>query len=38
MNILKDVAATRPDIKNEIVRRLAEISGPSDEAVVIYDA
>jgi predicted metal-binding transcription factor (methanogenesis marker protein 9) len=38
MNVLKDIAATRPDIKNEIVRRLAEISGPTDEAVVIYDA
>jgi predicted transcriptional regulator len=38
MSVLKDIAAKRPDIKNEIVQRLAEISGPSDEAVVIYDA
>jgi NADH:ubiquinone oxidoreductase subunit E len=38
MNILKDIAAKRPDIKNEIIQRLAEISGPSDEAVVVYDS
>jgi predicted metal-binding transcription factor (methanogenesis marker protein 9) len=38
MNVLKDIAATRPDIRNEIIQRLSEISGASDEAVVIYDA
>ena len=38
MNVLKDIASQRPDIRNEIVSRLAEISGPSEEAVVIYDS
>jgi hypothetical protein len=38
MNVLKDIAAERPDIRNEIVRRLADISGSSDEAVVVYDS
>jgi len=38
MNVLKDIAAKRPDIRNEIVERLAEISGSSGEAVVIYES
>jgi hypothetical protein len=38
LNILKDVASKHPEIKNEIVSRLSEISGPSDEAVVIYES
>jgi len=38
MNILKDIAAKRPDIRNEIVERLAEVSSNSSEAVVIYDS
>jgi hypothetical protein len=38
MNVLKDIATNRPDIRNEIVSRLAEISGPSDEAIVIYES
>jgi hypothetical protein len=37
MNILKDVAAKYPQIKNEILTRLSEVSGPTGEAVVIYE-
>lgn len=38
MNILKDIAAKHPQIKNEILTRLAEVSGPTGEAVVIYES
>lgn len=38
MNILKDVAAKYPQIKNEILSRLAEVSGPTGEAVVIHES
>lgn len=38
MSLLKDVAAKYPSIKNEIITRLAEVSGPTGEAVVIHDA
>jgi NADH:ubiquinone oxidoreductase subunit E len=38
MNILKDVAAKHPHIKNEILQRLAEVSGPTGEAVVIHES
>lgn len=37
MDILKDIAANHPHIRNEIMQRLTEISGPTGEAVVIYD-
>lgn len=37
MNILKDVASKYPQIKNEILSRLSEVSGPTGEAVVIYE-
>lgn len=38
MSILKDIASKYPQIKNEILTRLAEVSGPTGEAVVIHDA
>jgi hypothetical protein len=38
MNILKDVATKHPQIKNEILTRLSEVSGPAGEAVVIYES
>lgn len=38
MNILKDIASKHPQIKNEILARLAEVSGPTGEAVVIYES
>lgn len=38
MNILKDVASKYPQIKNEILNRLAEVSGPAGEAVVVYES
>lgn len=38
MQILKDVAANNPQIKNEILKRLADVSGPTGEAVVIYES
>ncbi len=38
MNILKDIASEYPQIKNELMRRLSEVSGPQDEAVVIYES
>lgn len=37
MNILKDIAVKHPAIRNEIMYRLQEISGPQGEAVVIYE-
>lgn len=38
MGILKDVAAKYPNIKTEIMNRLSEVSGPTGEAVVIYES
>lgn len=38
MGILKDVAAKHPQVRNEIMARLAEVSGPTGEAVVIYES
>jgi hypothetical protein len=38
MNILKDIASKHPQIKNEILTRLSEVSGPTGEAVVIYES
>lgn len=38
MNILKDIAAKHPAIKNEILQRLAEVSGPNGNPVVIYES
>lgn len=38
MNILKDVALKYPQVKTEIMKRLAEVSGPQGEAVVIYES
>jgi hypothetical protein len=38
MNILKDIATKHPQIKNEILTRLSEVSGPQGEAVVIYES
>lgn len=38
MGILKDIAAKYPNIKNEILMRLAEVSGPTGEAVVIHES
>lgn len=38
MSLLKDVASTNPQIRNEILTRLSEISGPTGEAVVIYES
>lgn len=38
MNILKDIAVKYPQIKNEILTRLSEVSGPTGEAVVIYES
>jgi hypothetical protein len=38
INILQDVASKYPTIKGEILTRLAEVSGPSGGAVVIYDS
>jgi hypothetical protein len=37
MGILKDIASKHPHIRNEIMLRLAEVSGPNGEAVVIYE-
>lgn len=38
VNILKDIASKHPQIRNEIMTRLAEVSGPQGEAVVIYES
>ena len=38
IGILQDVASKYPTIKTEILTRLAEVSGPSGGAVVIYDS
>jgi alpha-galactosidase/6-phospho-beta-glucosidase family protein len=38
MNILKDIAANRPEIRAEIISRLSEITNVNDEAIVIYDS
>jgi transposase len=38
MGILKDIAAKHPQIKNEILTRLSEVSGPTGEAVVIHES
>ena len=38
MGILKDVAAKYPQVKNEILTRLSEVSGPQGEAVVIHES
>jgi hypothetical protein len=38
MGILKDIASKHPQIRNEIMTRLAEVSGPNGEAVVIYES
>ena len=38
VNILKDIAAKHPQIRTEIAMRLAEISGPTGEAVVIHES
>lgn len=38
MGILKDVAAKHPQIRNEIMLRLSEVSGPTGEAVVIHES
>lgn len=38
MDILKDIAARYPEVKNEILRRLSEVSGPTGEAVVVYES
>ena len=38
MNILKDIASEYPSIKNELMRRLAEVSGDQGEAVVIHES
>lgn len=38
MGILKDIAAKHPNIKNEILQRLADVSGPSGSPVVIYES
>lgn len=38
VGILKDVAANYPQIRNEIISRLTEVSGPNGEAVVVYES
>jgi hypothetical protein len=38
MEILKDIAAKYPSIKTELMKRLSEVSGPTGEAVVIYES
>lgn len=38
MGILKDIAVKYPTIKNEILQRLAEVSGPTGDPVVIYES
>lgn len=38
IGILQDVASKYPTIKTEILTRLAEVSGPSGGAVVIYES
>jgi hypothetical protein len=38
MDILKDIASKYPNIRNEVMMRLTEISGASGEAVVIYES
>ena len=38
MGILKDIASKHPQIRNEIMIRLGEISGPNGEAVVIHES
>jgi len=38
MDILKDIASNHPQIRNEIMSRLAEVSGPTGEAVIIYES
>lgn len=38
MNILKDIASKHPQIRNEIMNRLAEVSGPTGEAVIVYES
>ena len=38
MGILKDIATKHPQIRTEIMHRLAEISGPQGETVVIHES
>jgi hypothetical protein len=38
VGILKDVASKYPQIRNELLSRLAEVSGPTGEAVVIHES
>ncbi|MSO27176.1 MAG: hypothetical protein EXQ60_03810 [Candidatus Nanopelagicales bacterium] len=38
VSILKDIASEYPQIKNELMKRLSEVSGPQGEAVVIYES
>jgi hypothetical protein len=38
MGILKDIAVKYPTIKNEILQRLAEVSGPTGDPVVVYES
>lgn len=38
MNILKDIASNRPEIRAEIISRLSEITNVNDEAIVIYES
>lgn len=37
MGILKDIATKYPSIKNELLQKLSEVSGPNGEAVIIYE-
>lgn len=37
MNMLKDIAAKYPSIKNEIIQRLSEVSGPNGDPVIVYE-
>jgi alpha-galactosidase/6-phospho-beta-glucosidase family protein len=38
MNILKDIATNRPEVRAEIISRLSEITNINDEAIVIYES
>ena len=38
MNILKDIATNRPEVRAEIISRLSEITSVNDEAIVIYES
>lgn len=38
MGILKDIATKHPQIRNEIMQRLSEISGPQGETVIIHES